>query len=296
MEARSPAAYLKPEILRQIGRLDLKAKFIVEGFISGLHGSPLHGFSVEFSEHRKYEPGDPLPTIDWALYGRTDRYYVKKFQAETNMEVHLVVDASPSMDFATGELTKFDYSVGIAAALAYLAVKQGDPVGLITFAEGIGTRVPPRCKRSHLMALLSELARLRPSGRTDIAASLHAVAELVKRRGMVVVFSDFLEPVERLLPALHHLAFRRHDIILFHVLDHAEVELPFDDLSTFRDLESGERLVTDPATVRRRYLDALSEHVETLRRRAAEARIDYLMLDTATPYDKALMTFLMARR
>jgi uncharacterized protein (DUF58 family) len=295
-EARSPAQYLRPEVIRQISRLDLKARFIVEGFISGLHGSPFHGFSVEFSEHRKYEPGDPLQTVDWALYGRTDRYYVKKFQAETNMDVTLVVDASPSMDFRSGEMTKFDYAVGIAAALAYLAVRQNDPVGLVTFSDGVHLHLPPRCKKSHLLAILSRLARLKPSGQTDLAGSLHAVAELVKRRGMVIVFSDFMDDVEKIVPALHHLAFRRHDIILFHVLDHAELELNFDDLSSFRDLETGQRMLVDPGVVRRRYREALQEHIDGLKRRAAEAKIDYLMLDTSTPYDKALTAFLMARQ
>ena len=296
MEAKSPVSYLRPEVVRQIERLDLKAKFIVEGFISGLHGSPFHGFSVEFSEHRKYEPGDPPQTIDWALYARTDRYYVKKFQAETNMNVFVVVDSSPSMDFRTGELTKFDYSVGIAAAMAYLAIRQNDPVGLITFSDRVRTFIKPKCKRSHLLSILMTLARLKPIGQTRIAASLHEVAELVRRRSMVIVFSDFLEPLDELLPALHHLAYRKHDIILFHVLDHAEIDLPFDDLSTFADLETGERLVAAPAVVRKGYRQAIADHVESLRARASEARVDYVLLDTANPYDKALTAFLAARQ
>ncbi len=289
-------SYLRPEVIRQIDRLDLKAKFIVEGFISGLHGSPYHGFSVEFSEHRKYEPGDPPQTIDWALYGRTDRYYVKKFQAETTMNVFVVVDSSPSMDFKTGELTKFDYSVGIAAAMSYLAMKQNDPVGLVTFADRVRGFIPPKCRRAHLMAILQTLAKLKPTGRTQIAASLHEVAELIKRRSMVIVFSDFMEDLDAVVGALHHLAFKKHDIILFHVMDHAELELPFDDLSTFSDIETGERLIADPAVIRKGYREALNAHIEALRDRSGEARIDYVMLDTATPYDKALSAFLQARQ
>jgi len=294
-EARSPSSYLKPEVIRQIGRLDLKAKFIIEGFISGLHGSPYHGFSVEFSEHRKYEPGDEPNTIDWSVYARTDRYYVKKFRAETNMQCLVVVDASPSMNYATGGLTKFDYSVGIAAALSYLMIRQCDPVGLVTFSDRVRGYIPPRSKKSHLYAILEHLAKLKPTGQTAIGHSLHEVAQLVRRRSMIIVFSDFLEPLDQLMPALHHLAFKRHDIILFHVLDHAEVALPFDDLATFADLETGAKLVADPASIREHYLRALNEHLDTLRERAGEARIDYVMLDTATPYDKALSTFLLNR-
>lgn len=294
--AKSVVDYLKPEVIRRIERLDLRAKFVVEGFISGLHGSPFHGFSVEFSEHREYEPGDPLKDMDWALYGRTDRYYLKKYQAETTMSVYVVVDASPSMDFTTGDVTKFDYSVGIAAALSYLAIRQNDPVGLVTFSDRVRAFIPPRSRRSHLMTVLSTLAKTRPEGRTRIGASLHEVAELVKHRSMILVFSDFMEPLEDLLPAIHHLAFRHHDIVLFHVLDPAELDLPFDDLSTFTDMESGERLIVDPAAARRRYREAVDEHNETLRRRALEAKLDYVRLDTATPYDRALTAFLLARR
>lgn len=292
---KSAADYLKPEVIRRIERLDLRAKFVVEGFLSGLHGSPFHGFSVEFSEHREYEPGDPLKDLDWALYGRTDRYYLKKYEAETTMSVYVVVDASPSMDYASGDVSKFDYSVGLAAALSYLAIRQNDPVGLVTFNDRVRTCIPPRARRSHLMTVLSTLAKTRPEGRTRIGSSLHEVAELVKHRSMVLVFSDFLEPMEDLLPALHHLAFRRHDIVLFHVLDPAELGLPFDDLSTFTDMENGERLIVDPAAARRRYLEEVGLHNETLKRRAMEARLDYVRLDTATPYDRALTAFLMAR-
>lgn len=294
--ANKAVSYLRPEVIRQIERLDLKAKFIVEGFISGLHGSPFHGFSVEFSEHRKYEPGDPPQTIDWALYARTDRYYVKKFQAETNMNVFVAVDSSPSMDFKTGELTKFDYSVGIAAAMSYLAIKQNDPVGLVTFSDQVRSFVPPKCRRAHLLAILSTLAKLKPTGRTQIAESLHEIAELVKRRSMIIIFSDFLEELDPLVSALHHLAFRKHDIILFHVLDHSELTLNFEDLSSFADLETGERLIAEPGVIRKGYLDALNAHIEELRRKSGEARVDYVQLDTSTPYDKALMAFLMARQ
>jgi uncharacterized protein (DUF58 family) len=295
-EVRSPAMYLKPEVIRQIGRLDLKAKYIVEGFISGLHGSPYDGFSVEFSEHRKYEPGDEISAIDWAVYGRTDRYYVKKFRAETNMQCFLVVDASASMNYATAGITKFDYAVGVAAALAYLMIKQNDPVGLITFSDRVRSLIPPRSRRSHLYAILEHLAKLKTTGQTSIGGSMHEVAELVRRRSMVIVFSDFLEGLDTLLPALHHLAFKRHDIVLFHVLDHAEVTLPFDDLATFTDLETGERLIADPESVRTGYLNALNRHLEDLRSRAGDARIDYVLMDTATPYDKALSAFLINRR
>lgn len=287
--------YLKPEVIRRIARLDLKARFIVEGFLSGLHSSPYHGFSVEFSEHRKYEHGDEIATIDWAVFGRTDRFYVKKFRAETNTQCHLVVDTSPSMAYGYRGMTKLDYAICLAGALGFLMVKQQDPVGLVTFGEGMNGYLPPKAKRGHLVNLLSHLARVRPSGRTEVARSLHETADLLRRRGLVVVISDLLEDPEAIAKGLHHLAFRRHDIIVFHVLDEAEVAFPFEDLAHFEDMETGERITVDPEAVRAAYRGQVREMIAALRDRCGEARIDYVQLDTSMPFDRALMSFLLAR-
>ncbi len=287
--------YLKPEVIRQIARLDLKARFIVEGFLSGLHSSPYHGFSVEFSEHRKYEPGDEISTIDWAVFGRTDRFYVKKFRAETNTQCHLVVDTSPSMAYGYRGMTKLDYGISLAAALGFLMVQQQDPVGLVTFGEGMTGYLPAKAKRGHLISLLTHLARIKPEGRTEIARSLHDTAELLKRRGLVVIISDLLEDPETIAKGLHHLAFRRHDMIVFHVLDEAEVTFPFEDYAHFQDMETGERMTVDPEGIRAAYRNQVREMIAALKEKCGEAKIDYVQLDTSMPFDRALMSFLLAR-
>jgi uncharacterized protein (DUF58 family) len=292
----SAEQYLKPDVIKHIAQLDLRARFIVEGFISGLHDSPYHGFSVEFSEHRKYEPGDELSWIDWAVFARSDRFYVKKFKAETNTQCHLVMDISPSMGYVYEGMTKLDYATCIAAALGFLMIGQQDPVGLITFDEKVRSAIAPRCKRGHLSALLGHMSRVKPSGKTNISKALHEVAEMVRKRGMVIIFSDFLEDPAEVIKSLHHMAFRKHDIIVFHVLDASEAKFPFEDFATFQDIETGDTLQVDPAAVRTTYLQQLHEMIETYRRRCSEANIDYVQLDTSMPFDKALMSFLLARK
>src|SRR5262249_27386821 len=221
--------YLRPEVIRQVARLDLRAQFIVEGFLAGLHASRFHGFSVEFSEHRKYVPGDDLKDLDWNVYAKTDRYYVKKFEAETNLTGYLVMDLSSSMAYTyRQELTKFEYAICLAAALGYLMVHQQDPVGLVTFDTRIQAALPPRSKRTHLGAILSVLSNLKPSGQTDVAACLHQLTALVRNRSLIMLFSDLLTEPKPLIEGLHHLRHRGNDIILFHILDEAEAHFPFD--------------------------------------------------------------------
>ncbi|HEY3325344.1 MAG TPA: DUF58 domain-containing protein [Planctomycetota bacterium] len=292
----SVEAYLKPEVVQQIGRLDLKARFIAQGFITGLHASPYHGFSVEFSEHRKYEPGDEFNTIDWSVYARTERVYVKKFRAETNTQSYLVVDTSPSMGYSYRGITKLDYAICLAASLGYLMIRQQDPVGLVTFDSAIRTAIPPRCKRSQLTTIISELSKTRPSGVTDIANAIHQVAELARRRGFIIIFSDFLGEIEPMIDALRHLAFRKHDVIVFQILDEAEVKLPFDEFTNFQDLETAETLAVDPNAIRASYQAEINEFISTLRERCLQARVDFQQLDTSMAFDKALMSFLVARK
>ncbi|MGL4461089.1 MAG: DUF58 domain-containing protein, partial [Planctomycetia bacterium] len=216
----SQEKYLKPSIIQQVKRLDLRAQFIVEGFLSGLHSSPFHGFSSEFSEHRRYNPGDDLATLDWNVYAKTDRYYVKKYQAETNLVSYLAMDLSASMDYTYAqELTKFDYSICLAAALAYMMIHQSDAVGLATFDDRIRASLPPRSRRTQLSDILSLLARLKPTGKTNVAASLHQLAAMVRHRSLVMIFSDLLtDDADAVLKSLHHLKHRGNDVILFHVL------------------------------------------------------------------------------
>lgn len=289
--------YLKPEVVRQVKRLDLRAKFIVEGFLSGLHASPFHGFSVEFSEHRRYTPGDDLATIDWTVYARTDRFYVKKFEAETNLTGYLVMDLSASMDYTHGqELTKFEYGICLAAALTYLMIHQSDSVGLITFDAKVRASLPPRSRRSQLSAILALLAKARPTGTTDVATALHQTAAMIRQRSLVILFSDLLTDTEPVLRGLHHLRHRGHDIIVFHILDAAEVEFPFHGMVEFLDKETPQRMTIDADGIRKEYLAALEEFRGQYQRECRLAGIDYVPLHTGMQFDRALTEYLIGRQ
>jgi uncharacterized protein (DUF58 family) len=293
-----PAAeqYLKPEVIRQIKRLDLRAQFIVRGFLHGLHASPFHGFSVEFSEHRKYTPGDDPKDIDWLIYAKTDKYYVKKFEAETNITGYLVMDLSRSMGYTyRQELTKFEYSICLAAALCYLMIHQQDPCGLLTFDRRIRNSLRPRTRRGHLGDVLSLLANLRPEGETDIANSLIQVSAMLRHASLVMIFSDLLAEPGPVLEALHRLRHRGHDVILFHVLDEAEVQFPFSGMVELEDPETQHRLALDADGFRADYLAQLGEFRKTYRRECSQSRIDYVPLDTSMQFDRALTEYLINR-
>ena len=289
--------YLRPDVIQQVRRLDLRARFIVEGFLSGLHSSPYHGFSVEFSEHRKYTPGDDIRQIDWSVYGKTDRYYIKKYQAETNLDSYILVDTSASMDFATeGRMTKMDYAICLAAALGYLMIHQQDSVGLVTFDEQIRDFLPPKAKRSHLVNILGTLARTKPSGKTLLADVVHQVASRVRKRGLMILFSDLLADQEEMIRALHHLKFCGHDLIIFQVLDHSELSLPFDGQVRFEDPETGETLDADPQAIRAAYMQELREFIDVYKRECQHVRADFVTVDNSMTFDKALIQFLVQRR
>ena len=315
----SLARYLDPEVIQQVSRLDLRARFIVEGFLAGLHSSPFHGFSVEFSEHRKYVKGDDPRTIDWSVFARTDRLYVRKYQAETHLACHLIVDASASMGYVGalggGEperrsrlgrarreppspqpAGKLMYGVHLAAALGYLITRQQDAVGLYVVGDGLEQMLPPRSRRADLVQMVSTLSSIVPRGRTGLARGIHEALARISHRGIVVVLSDLLTDAEELIEALHHIRFRGHDLIVMHVLDAGEAHFPFQGSVRLEDPESGESLVADADAVRQRYLDGLHEWREKLRRAIEAARGDYLPLDTSTPFDKALVEFLTQRQ
>lgn len=295
--AATAEQYLKPEVIRQVSRLDLRAKFIIEGFISGLHASPFHGFSVEFSEHRKYTPGDNIADIDWNVFAKTDRYYIKKFQAETNLTGYLVMDLSGSMGYTyRQELTKFEYGISLAAALSYLMIHQQDPVGLIAFDEKVRQSLAPRSKRSQIGNILSLLSRLTPAGETSIAKSLFQVAGMIRHRSLVMLFSDLLGDRGAIQGALHRLRHAGHDIIVFHILDEAEALFPFDGLVELEDNETKETLMVDADGVRADYLEEVAAFQGELKRDCLRARIDYVPLHTGMPFDKALMSYLTSRR
>ena len=289
--------YLKPEVIRQISRLDLRAQFIVKGFLQGLHASPFHGFSVEFSEHRKYTAGDDPQDIDWLVFAKTDKFYVKKFEAETNITGYLVMDLSRSMGYTyRQELTKFEYAVSLAAALCYLMVHQQDPVGLVAFDDKIRHSLPPRSKRTQVGNVLSLLANLRPTGPTDIAGCLTQLAAMLKHKSLVMIFSDLLADPEPVLQSLRRLRHRGHDVILFHILDEAEVRFPFEGLVELEEPESGERLRMNADSLRADYVEEVQRFCDQYRRECFKSRIDYVGLDTSMPFDKALLEYLISRR
>src|SRR5947199_592651 len=293
----SAEKYLRPEVIRQVSRLDLRAKFIVEGFLSGLHASPFHGFSVEFSEHRKYVPGDDLKDLDWNVYAKTERYYVKKFQAETNMTGYLVMDLSASMAYTyRQELTKFEYAICLAAALGYLMIHQQDPVGLVTFDTAIRASLPPRSKRTQLGSILAVLANLKPAGKTDVAGCLHQLAAMIRSKSLVMVFSDLLTDPAPVLQSLHHLRHRGNEVILFHILDEAEVHFPFEGLVEFEDVESPDRLTVDARGMRDDYLEELGTFQQFYRTECSKANVDYVAIDTSINFDKALLEYLIQRQ
>lgn len=288
--------YLQPAVINQIKRLDLRAQFIVKGFLHGLHASPFHGFSVEFSEHRKYTPGDDPKDIDWLIYAKTDKYYVKKFEAETNITGYLAMDLSRSMAYTyRQELTKFDYAICLAAALCYLMIHQQDPVGVVAFDTRIRHSLAPKARRSQLAHVLSLLASIRPTGQTDIAQSLNQLAAMLRHASLVMLFSDLLADPEGVLQSLYRLRHGGHDVIVFHVIDEAEARFPFDGMVELEDPESRQRLTLDADAFRSDYLSALDAFRQRFRRECSQARIDYVPLDTSMRFDRALMEYLQRR-
>lgn len=289
--------YLNPEIAAQLSRLDLVARLVVEGFITGLHQSPYHGFSVEFSEYRQYMPGDPLRDIDWKVFGKTDRLYVKQYEEETNLKAYLLLDASGSMNYGSGSLTKFLYAAYTCAALSHLMLRQRDAVGLVAFDNGIQNYVPPRSVGSHLHTVLKTLEATEPSGEdTDLAKTFHDLADRIVRRGLIVVLSDLMDDPQALLSGLKHFRHRKHEVIVFHILDPRERDLEFNSETRFVDLESGASVTTEPWHIAPAYKTHMDDLVGRFRRECHESLIDYVLLDTAEPFDTALFNYLAKRK
>jgi len=288
--------YLRPDVIRTISRLDLRARFIVEGFLSGLHGSPFQGFSVEFSEHRKYVPGDDIKDIDWGVYAKTEKYYVKKFKAETTMQGWVVVDRSSSMGWTyRQELTKFEYGISLAAALAHLMIHQQDPVGLAVCGERIETVLRPKATRTQLASILSFLANLTPSGEVKMGDCLMQLATVARGKGLIVIVSDLLADPQPIIDGMMRLRHAGHDIILFHILDEAERRFPFEGYCEFQDVESDQKLILDADSIRSDYLSALAGFQETYRDACHKAQIDYVAMDTSVNFGDALLEYLQQR-
>jgi uncharacterized protein (DUF58 family) len=291
----SEGRFLDPAVIARLGTLELKAKTIVEGFLSGLHRSPYKGLSVEFAEYRQYIRGDDLSTIDWKVYARSDRYYVKKFEEETNLDCHLLLDVSGSMAYQSRGPSKFEYAACLAASLGYLMNRQRDGVGLMAFDDRIVSALPASTRPGHLRNLLVALSRLHPGSRTNVARPLRQVAEALSRRGMVVVISDLLDDPEAVVRGLRLFHHRGSDVLVFHVLDPDEIDFPFERATRFEDLESGEEVTAVPDVVRAHYRKAIGDLIDRYRRELGGAGIDYQLLNTKQPLEMALLAYLSTR-
>ena len=295
LPSQTGVRFLAPEVLARISSLELVARSVVEGFISGLHRSPHLGFSTDFAEHRQYMPGDDLRHLDWKLLARTDRLYIKKYQGDTNAQIHLLIDSSASMGYASGEVSKLQYAQYLAASLAFLGVRQHDSVGLGAFDEEMVEHVPPSSRSGHLRTVLGVLERLVPGRGTALSAQLHRMAELLTRRGIVVLISDLYDEPESVMEGLEHLRFRGNDVIVFQVMDPQELDFEFIEPVVLEDSETEEQLHVLPDIVRDEYLRAMQAHIEALEDGAARNRIDYELLRTNEPLDAALFSYLGRR-
>ena len=287
--------FLHPEAIKRISRLDLRAQHIVEGFLSGLHRSPYFGQSVEFLQHREYTPGDDLRHVDWQVWARQDRLYVKQFEEDTNMRVNLLVDVSSSMEYGNGPLNKYEYAATIAVSLAFLILKSQDAVGCLTFDETVRAKIETLSKRTQLAAIIRSLDVNTPADKTNLADIFREAAETYPRRGMMIVVSDLLGDVGSTMRGLRVLRQRGHDVLVLHVMDDDELSFPFSGPTRFEDLETDSRLNCNPQSLRDGYLDALNEFLADLRHQCAQSAIDYTLIKTSDPLDAALASFLSRR-
>ena len=287
---------LSPEIISRLTNLSLKARFVVEGFIVGLHKSPYHGFSVEFSEHRAYGAGDEIRHIDWKLWGKTDRYFVKQFEEETNLKSYLLIDQSLSMNYQSSKVRKLEYAKLLAACLGYLMLKQQDAVGLILFDDKIRVNIPARSKRSHLNVILSQMENISPGPETHMAPVLHQTAEVIKKRGLIILISDLFDSPEEILSGLQHFRYKGHEVVVFHILDIQELKLDFPQRTRFRDMELGEEMITDPWHIQAEYQHKMEEFCNYYKVQCRQNNIDYVRLTTDAPLDLALSEYLLKRK
>jgi uncharacterized protein (DUF58 family) len=288
--------YFDPKVLAGISNLALRARWVVEGLLSGVHKSRAKGFSVEFEEHREYAPGDEIRRIDWKAFGKFDRYFIKEYEDETNLRAYLLLDGSASMNYASDGITKFDYGCTLTASLAYLILKQQDAAGVVIFSNRIESFVPPRAKRDYLMQILHALENRGPAGETNVGKILDELAGQIKRRGLIILVSDLLDEPEQVIKGLRQFRFKGNDVIVFHLLDPAEMELPFEGNVLFEDLEAANlEVIADPRAIRATYQQVVREFITEMRKQCHDNAIDYQLISTATPLDQALASYLSWR-
>jgi len=287
--------YLNPETLATLANMQIRARMVVEGFIVGLHKSPYHGFSVEFAEHRAYGPGDNLRYLDWRLYGKTDRFYIKQFEEETNLKAHIMLDKSRSMAYGSADISKLQYGSYLSAALSYLLLRQQDAVGLTLFDTEVRTHIRPSSRPSMLNNILTHLENISPGEETSIGHSLHHLADRINRRGLVIIISDMLDDLESIMHGLKHFRHDRHEVLVFHILDPREVDFAFEAQAKFKDMESGEIKATEPWHIQKDYQQAVAQFRTSLGTRCREQRMDYIPLTTNQTLDIALLAYLNKR-
>ncbi|MCF7857903.1 MAG: DUF58 domain-containing protein [Candidatus Cloacimonetes bacterium] len=287
--------YLTEEFIAKIDKFNLRARLIVEGFITGLHKSPYHGFSIEFSDHRQYNPGDPIRNLDWKIYGKTNRYYIKRYEEETNLKSYIIVDHSSSMSYTSGNISKLEYSKVLASALAYLMISQQDAVGLLTFTDSITNFIPPRSMRSYLNIILKHLYNLKSEDKTNTVKVLHSLAERVKKRGLVILISDLIDDPEELMRGLMHFRHQKHEVILFHIQDKQEIDFNFNKDTEFIDAETQEKIAVSPWQIKQNYQKVYQKNIQFLKDKCYEARIEYNAISTDTPFEDNLLRYLVKR-
>ena len=288
--------YLEPEMVARLSNMSLRARLVVEGYIIGQHKSPFHGFSVEFAEHRAYGPGDEIRHIDWKLYGKTDRFFVKQYEEETNLRSYILLDTSRSMEYKSNKISKLDYGNYLSAALAYLMINQQDGVGLTLFDNQIQTFIPPRSKPSHVNTILTHLDKTGSAKDTDVGIVLHEMAERIKKRGLIILISDLFDETENIINGLKHFRHNKQEIIVFHVMDRKELNFDFSNRTKFKDMETDEQITTEPWKIRKIYQQAIQSYQDELRLRCREQKIDYVPLFTDQNLDLALNEYLKKRQ
>ena len=287
---------IDPRVLARLSNMRLRARTVVEGFIAGLHQSPFRGSSLDFAHHREYVPGDEPRNLDWKIFARTDRYFVKQFQEETNLKAYIFLDSSASMGYASQGISKLQYAIYLASALAYLIIRQKDSVGLALFDERLKDYIPPRSCLSHLSVIFRILENTSASKSTRIKDVLTDFGKHIKRRGLIIVISDFMDDEYNVLESLRYYRYRKHEVIVFHVLDPAELEFPFNDMVNFHDSETGEQMLTYPDIIRDSYKEQMSRFIEHYKLKARESDIDYWQIDTSVPLDFSLGAYLSRRQ
>ncbi|RLC50490.1 MAG: DUF58 domain-containing protein [Candidatus Cloacimonadota bacterium] len=287
--------FLSPEFILNLEKFNLRARLIVEGFIIGLHKSPYHGFSVEFSDHRQYNPGDPIRNIDWKVYGKTNRYYIKRYEEETNLKAYIVIDHSNSMGFTSGKISKLEYAKAFASALAYLMISQQDAVGLLSYTNKITNYIPPRATKSYLHIIFNELYRIQPQETTRTAEILHSLAERIKKRGLIILISDLIDNPDEIIKGLQHFRHQKHEVILFHIQDKQELEFNFKNETQFIDDETGEKITVNPWQIRKDYQKEYEANTLYLKSKCHESYIEYNPITTETPFEQNLLQYLIKR-